>query len=632
MSMMKTSVRVTVFALLARVAMMLLGLFAVTAIAQDFEQNGIKVHFNLEPLARPGARPVADVDAAFRFDISDATGAAVSGAYPAVWMQRRAETMPTGKSECQNMVKSFIGGSVMSQPTLNLNVYYVLVMNDDASISVVDPLFGFGGSNLLNMIPLSSPGYDWAMSEQQSRLLVSLPESKKLAVVDIASFKVLTEIELGVTPDRVVLQPDHHYAWIGYNSSGANGGVLVIDVGAGKLAKRIATGPGKHQISFAADNRYAFIASDLDGRVTVVDIAKLEQVKDIDVGGKSAALAYSPAADALYITDSQGGFIIGINVKTLEVNSRTDVAPGLGQIRFAPGGRFAVVLNPVNDMVYIFDAVNDRIVKSGKVEEGPDQVSFSDTLAHIRHRGSETVFMLSMDVITDPDVAMQVVDFPAGESAFGMATTPADGIVQTPGENAVLVAHPVDRQVYYYKEGMAAPMGSFNNFNRRARAVLAVDRTLQETKAGRYETVARLNDAGVYDVVFFMESPRVVHCFATTVSPNKERQAKLPHQIIAQRLSSGTVTKGKTTTLRFRLRDALLGTPITGLADLSVLTVLSPGIWQAHQPAKELGDGVYSVELLPPRSGAYYVSLDSLWRSKNLAPPGMLMFQVSAAE
>jgi len=184
--------------------------------------------------------------------------------------------------------------------------------------------------------------------------------------------------------------------------------------------------------------------------------------------------------------------------------------------------------------------------------------------------------------------------------------------------------------VYYYKEGMAAPMGSFKNFNRRARAVLAVDRTLQETVAGRYETVARLADAGSYDVVFFMESPRLLHCFAASVLPNKKQLNLQPYPVLAQRLSTGSVKKGKTTTLRFRLSDAKLGTPLTGLSDLQVLTVLAPGIWQDRQGALELGEGIYSIELTPPRAGAYYVSLNASWKNKNLLPPWNLMFRATA--
>ena len=53
---------------------------------------------------------------------------------------------------------------MLSRPEVDLNVYYVLALNEDATISVVDPLFGYGSSKLLTMVFLHSPGEDWALS------------------------------------------------------------------------------------------------------------------------------------------------------------------------------------------------------------------------------------------------------------------------------------------------------------------------------------------------------------------------------------------------------------------------------------------------------------------------------------
>ena len=49
----------------------------------------------------------------------------------------------------------------------------------------------------------------------------------------------------------------------------------------------------------------------------------------------------------------------------------------------------------------------------------------------------------------------------------------------------MLVANPADRLVYYYMEGMAAPMGNFRAAGRSPKAALVLDRSLRETRAGR---------------------------------------------------------------------------------------------------------------------------------------------------
>ena len=73
----------------------------------------------------------------------------------------------------------------------------------------------------------------------------------------------------------------------------------------------------------------------------------------------------------------------------------------------------------------------------------------------------------------------------------------------------VTVANPEDEVIYFYKEGMAAPMGHFRNDGKQPRAVLVVDRSLREVRPGVYETLARMSRAGNYDLALFVASPRV---------------------------------------------------------------------------------------------------------------------------
>jgi YVTN family beta-propeller protein len=126
--------------------------------------------------------------------------------------------------------KSFLEGGLFSKPDIDLNAYYVLALNEDPTISVVDPLFGFGGSKLLAMVPLKSRGDDWVLSADQRALYVSMPDSNAVAVVDTTSWEVRASIATGLSPSRVALQPDQHYLWVANLGSGTEekkGGVKV---------------------------------------------------------------------------------------------------------------------------------------------------------------------------------------------------------------------------------------------------------------------------------------------------------------------------------------------------------------------------------------------------------------------
>jgi hypothetical protein len=64
-----------------------------------------------------------------------------------------------------------------------------------------------------------------------------------------------------------------------------------------------------------------------------------------------------------------------------------------------------------------------------------------------------------------------------------------------------------DREIYYYQEGLAAPMGSFSNYKRQPRAVMVVRRDLRERQPGVYETNVELGRPGAYDLVFRLDRP-----------------------------------------------------------------------------------------------------------------------------
>src|SRR5262249_47149411 len=137
---------------------------------------------------------------------------------------------------------------------------------------------------------------------------------------------------------------------------------------------------------------------------------------------------------------------------------------------------------------------------------------------------SETVRMIPLDGLGAEGKKISVVDFPGGQNPLGEGrhASLADTIVPASGESAVLVANPVDKAIYYYKEGLAAPMGNFSNYGRQPRAVLTVDRTLRERTPGVYETVARLRTAGPHEVLFLLDSPRILHRFPLSIAEDPD--------------------------------------------------------------------------------------------------------------
>ncbi len=602
--------------------------------------EGVAITFTIEPVQ--ALEPPHDVlrqgdHVAFRFQISDTTtGLPVTSAYPAAWMDLRSEGEVSNYETCVDKVEMYLGGSLFAQAELDMNVYYVVTLNDDATLSVVDPLFGFGGTKLLALVELPSRGYDWALTEIQDRLFVSMPESDQVAVVETASWKVFKTLKVGPFPSRLALQPDQQYLWVANEvrtMERVESGVTVVTRRDLEIVARINTGYGPHDLAFSDDNRYAFVSNARSGTVSIIDVRTLEKIKDIFTGNYPLSIAFSPLAQALYVTDRTDGTIVVIDADRHEIVARMEAHPGLGQIRFAPDGRLGFVVNPENDYLYILDAALNRIVQAGDLGEAPDQVSFSDELAYVRHRGSELVLMIALDEAGKEGEPLQVIDFPGGQYPPGEMRwpTPAAGIVQAPGTNAVLVSNARDQAIYYYKEGMAAPMGHFINYGRKPRAVQVVDRSLrQRSEPGVYESVAQLRRPGLYDVVFYLDAPRFVYCFTVPVEANPEsaaEQAGIPQVVVESMVEAGSVAVGQRVRLAFRLIDPRTQTPWSNLQDVTLLVHDVSNIWQRRYVAKSLGEGVYAIDFVPPVANTYYVLLASPSLKRNYNSPQVLRLQ-----
>lgn len=618
---------------------------ATTPASQRVVREGIAVDFTLEPLAAattPAATEPAPLregdDVLFRFTAADtAGGQPLTGLYPAAWMSRLRPGETVDPAGCVQKVEDFVGGSILNQAELDLNVYYVLALNDDASISVVDPLFGFGGTKLLAMIDLPAPGEDWALTPDRRTLLVSVPDRGQVAVADTLTWRVTDLVDVGGRPTAVALQPDAAYLWVvldereSKDGAGAGvSGVAVVDVRTRRVAATIATGPGPHALAIDPDDRYAFVTNAGAGTVSVIDVARLTVVAEIAVGGRPTSVAYSPLAGAAYVSDPEGGRIAVIDGRSPAIRGWLPARPGVGKIRISPDGRLGFAVNPTADRVHIFDTALDRIVQTAETLAEPDQVAFTESLAYVLHRGSEIVLMIPLDQVGEKQgeagAAVPAADFPGGMHPFGAGRRPsrAAAIVRAPGSTAVLVANPADQAIYFYKEGMAAPMGSFQNYDREPRAVLVVDRSLRERgRPGSYETAGKLREPGRYEVAFFLDSPRIVHCFEATVAPDPkreaERQAALP--LAVEPLVAGPrVAAGEPVELRFRLTDPNSGRPALGLTDVVVMAFTTAN-WQRRQPATEVGDGIYAASIVLPSAGTYFAVVES--------PSGRLRFHLS---
>ncbi len=564
---------------------------------QTVDTDGVRIEFAVTPAG--GTELIEGGDAEVKFRISDKLAdTPLTGLHPAAWLDLKREPA----RDCNAKIESFLQASLSARADIDLNAYFVLALNGDATITVVDPIFGYGGSKLLAYLELKSRGEDWRLLKDQSRVFVSMPGSGEVAVISTATWKQTDAIDVGRGPRRLALQGDEKYLWVG-----REGGVTVVDARDLQVVARIETGAGGHDLAFSDDDRYAFVTNEQSGTVSVISVPKLATVKSLHTGPRPTSLAFSSLSKSIYVGDAAQGTIAVVDANKLQLISRIKARGGLSTVRFAPGDRWGFAISSAAGVAQVFDSSTNRVVHTAAAGNRPDQVAFTASYAFVRQTGAETVSLIDLGQLGQHG-PLSVAEFPGGQIApgDGARRMKADAIVPSPEGGAVLVANPKDRTIYSYQEGMAAPMGSFQNYGHEPRALMVVDRSLRETAPGVYSAPVRLTGAGAYEAALLIGTPRVTHCFPLSVQANPAIPRRADALALTPLLEDRRVPAGRPFSLRFKLTDPVTQLPRGDLQDVRVLA-LAPGDWQRRDVARPVGGGVYQIELQVPQPGIYYV-------------------------
>lgn len=591
-------------------------------------KQGIRVEMDVVPL-KTAADPAPAVRegeyATVSLKLSDAsTGAPVTAMTPKAWIDLRKEFKGDKKGPstitCSDKVRSYLQGTLTFRPDIDLNSYYILTLNNDATIGVIDPIKGVAGySQLYAMIPLSRPGEDWVYSRDGKSLFVTMPKAGQVAMIDTENFKVVKNLDAGSSPFRIALQPDGKYLWVGNNAEGTLSGVTVLEAASGKPAAWLQTGAGHHEIAFSDDSRNAFVSNRDSGTVTIIDIQTLKKIRDIKTGAQPVSIAFSNLSKSLYAAHEGDGTVAVIDGIKLEVAGRIPLEAGLRSLRFAPGERWGFVVNSRTRQLSVFDVSSNSIAYGGEVGNEPEQISFTSEFAYIRSKKTAEVTLIALANLGKGDkmTPLRISGGGIAPSESTIQSSLADNIVATPEGNAVLIASPADATIVYYMEGMGVPAGNFRTYGRVPRAVSIVNRQLRETAPGVYSAKIKVPASGRYDLVLLLDSPRIVQCFDFEAAPNpivSKLKASRPVEIeVLNRefiLNADAASK-----LQFRLKDPDTGQAIPGVSDITGLITTSPsGSWRQNYTAAPLADGIYQIDFKAPYKGIFklYLTIPSL--------------------
>lgn len=529
------------------------------------------------------------------------------------WLDRETDAMSGAVPICGQRIGRYLSGNLVNRPLLDLTGYFVLTMDAEPSVSVLDPSVSFSGrSSLYSAMKLDGKGFDWIKTSDDMRLFIAIPHQKKLAIVDLQTLTIQDHVALPGQPTRVVLQPDERLLWVGLTGTAAEDNAIeIIDTVHDKAIARIPLPPGYHEIVFSSDGRHAFISNRQSQSLTIVDTATFKVVRQVELGFEPISLMFVDASALLWVVDAKAGKIHRFDVKGKPVDHWM-LDPGLGPIRLTPDSRYALVVNPSQHQIHVIDVATaqekHRITLSGQ----PYDILFSAQYAYIRTLHNEQIGLLSLSSLDAGQPILKPVPAGAGGLAAMHDLPRASSMALTLDRAGAFFTTPSERTLYHYMEGMNSPSSGLKTYGHTPLAAMVVQRGLREISPGRYSAVIRLPASKRMVVALASEAPVLRECLGFTV--DKAVSPKQASSLSAQWLNDTvqTVRGNSEADFRVRVKDQHDDTE-TPVRQMQLRIVPAHGgtatIWTMRADPDKQGEWVASGQL--PQVGGYYVHIEA---------------------
>lgn len=526
------------------------------------------------------------------------------------WLDRETDVMSGAIPVCGQRVSRYLSGNLVQRPLLDLTGYYVLSLDAEPSVSVLDPSVSFSGrSSLYGSMQLDGHGFDWIKTGDDMRLYVALPREKKLAIADLQTLAILDHLTLPGQPTRLALQPGERLLWVGLTGATAQeSAVEIVDTLEDKPVARIPLPDGYHEFDFSADGRYAYVTNRQSHSLSIIDAKQLKVIREIELGFEPLGLVFVDRQSLLWVTDAKAGRIHRYDGQGKAVDHIV-LEPGLGPIKLAPDARYVLAVNPSQHRVYVLDADSGKQKHQVTVSGQPYDVMFSGQYAYIRTLQSEQVGLLSLASL---DGAQPIIKFvPAGAGALADTNNllRASSMALTLDRAGAFFVTPSERTLHHYMEGMNAPRSGLRAYGHTPMSAMVMQRGLREVSPGEYAAVIRLPSAGRMVLALASETPVLRECLGMKIESSPE--SKAGGAIAAHWLSDGVQKVKQGESVDFRVKIDNNGSD-AAIDRLWLRIVPAQGgtwiVWPLQADAKTTGEWFVSGKL--PQSGGYYVYLE----------------------
>ena len=157
-----------------------------------------------------------------------------------------------------------------------------------------------------------------AFSADGKLLYVTEQGSGSVAVIELATQRLLQSVAVGDEPAGIWVTPDDKEVWAGVMGADY---ITVIDRATNKVTGKIVTGKGAHNIFPRGDGRHVLVSNRVANTISLVDWQSKKVVDTYPVKGGPDCLEIIPATNEMWVTARWAQKVVVIDLATKAVKA-----------------------------------------------------------------------------------------------------------------------------------------------------------------------------------------------------------------------------------------------------------------------------------------------------------------------
>ncbi len=200
------------------------------------------------------------------------------------------------------------------------------------------------------------------VSEAASMLVASMPARHALELVDLASPAFVTNVELPLAPETMVLSPDGYLVAVG---DGGGGSVAVVSLSKRQVLARFSGFADARNLTFSLDGSQLYLTEGKTLRLSVIDIVQQKVFGQIALGspgtGGISALTRTPDGRYGFVSLTDADAVVVVDLSTLKPGKRLRVGRKPLRPYGTADGRLMLVPNDADRSVSVIDTATLEI-------------------------------------------------------------------------------------------------------------------------------------------------------------------------------------------------------------------------------------------------------------------------------